>query len=110
MFDKDNIQKLRKGTYLLPNPVGETARKCLDEIERLQTAKGALDTLKTAIQKDDSYAWTWHCNIAMPLQDEGIPHEQANRAAARLMDILFGVDITKTPQWEFLSRQWAETI
>lgn len=62
--------------------------------------KKSIDILKEAIQEDDDYAWTWHCNFAVPFQDEGASHEQANRAAARIMSLLFEVDVTKLEQWQ----------
>lgn len=46
---------------------------------------------------DHDYAWSWHCNIAMPMLDalpDAITHKQANRAAARVMQHLFGIDVT----------------
>ena len=59
----------------------------------------AFDALKSAIQADDDYAWSWHCNVAMPFVDEGGSHEQANRAAARFMRTCFNMDVTKFDQW-----------
>jgi len=60
----------------------------------------AFEVLKAAIQRDESYAWSWHCNIAMPYQDEGASHEQGNRAAARAMSTIFGVDVTTFKEWK----------
>jgi len=60
----------------------------------------AFDTLKAAMQADLSYAWSWHCNIAMPIFDQGVPHRQSNEAAARIMEHIFGVDIRKSREWE----------
>lgn len=64
--------------------------------------KEAMDHL-TAVMKDDpEYAWSWHCNLAMPIMDStDCSHEQANRAAAALMQHVWGVDITKHPHWQF---------
>lgn len=56
-----------------------------------QSIKEAFETLKTAIQSDPSYAWSWHCNVAMASVDEGMPSEAANKAADRFMQICFGV-------------------
>lgn len=62
--------------------------------------KEAFEALKKAIQEDHSYAWSWHCNVAMPFQDEGGNHEQANRAAARFMQMLFDLDVTTFKEWK----------
>jgi hypothetical protein len=52
--------------------------------------------LEETIQADPEYAWSWHCNIAMPIMDSiGIPHELADRAAARIMSNLFNVDTSQ---------------
>lgn len=59
-----------------------------------------LTGLTNAIKKDDDYAWTWHCNIAMPIHDEGISHQQANEAAASIMKHIFNVDVTKSDYWK----------
>lgn len=63
---------------------------------------GPYAELKKHIEDHADYAWAWHCNLAMPVMDElGCTHEQANRAGARLMSILFGVDITKHRYWAY---------
>ena len=51
----------------------------------------ALDILKEELQ-DQEYARAWHANIAVCMQDEGCPYNASNRAAARFMYILFGID------------------
>ena len=68
----------------------------------------AFEVLKVAIQTDDDYAWSWHCNIAMPFQDEGGTHKQANKAAARCMSLMFEVDVTTFDQWK--SFDWAKEV
>jgi len=71
-----------------------------------ETAVGtvtALQTLQEALAADDEFAWSWHCNIAMASVDEGMPHPDANRAAARFMQTCFGIDITKSKQWASLN-------
>ncbi len=52
----------------------------------------ALDVLSNAMKNDSDYAWSWHCNVAMNVYDEGVDHVTANKAAARLMQGMFGVD------------------
>lgn len=37
------------------------------------TTKEAFDTLKSALQTDAGYAWSWHCSIAMAIYDESHP-------------------------------------
>lgn len=64
--------------------------------EHLGTARAFMD-LRAALQADPGYAWSWHCNIAMASQDEGMEHGAANRAAARFMHTCFGVDTGKAP-------------
>ena len=48
--------------------------------------------LRDEVRADQDYAWSWHCNIAMAAQDEGVDHETANKAANRFMQMCFGVD------------------
>lgn len=55
------------------------------------TTKEALDHLKQAMLDDPDYANTWHCNIAVPIQDCGISHQLANVSATRIMQTLFKV-------------------
>jgi hypothetical protein len=63
--------------------------------------KIAWDTLTDAM-KDPDYAWSWHCNLAMPILDAtGCSHELANQAAAYLMQHLWGCDITTHPHYEY---------
>lgn len=46
-----------------------------------------------ALKADPEWAWSWHCNIAMPLVDYlKISPEDANLAAIKLMKHLFDVD------------------
>lgn len=53
------------------------------------------EALQNLIQRDPDYAWALHCNIAMPIMDSiGCTHEQANEAAAHLMQHLFDYDVT----------------
>ena len=59
----------------------------------------AYDTIKKWINEDPEYAWAWHCNIAMPMQDEGCSYDLANRGTARVMSMLFGVDTSKNKNY-----------
>lgn len=40
----------------------------------------------------NSWAWSWHCNIAVCAQDEGLEYQASQRAASRFMRLLFGFD------------------
>lgn len=51
-----------------------------------------MNTLSKAMKEDRSYAWSWHCNIAVMAQDAGATHEISNEGAARFMKLAFGVD------------------
>lgn len=64
------------------------------------STRDAFNVLKQALQKDDSYAWSWHCNIAVSSMDEGMEHKAANRAAARFMYTCFDIDITKFEEYK----------
>lgn len=63
------------------------------------STKDAFDVLRESIKKDDSLAWSWHCNVAVASMDEGMEHKAANRAAARFMYNCFNVDITKFKEY-----------
>jgi hypothetical protein len=58
------------------------------------TVKKELDIIKKVIHEDSDYAWSWLCNIAMASYDEGLDLSASNRAAARFMYSLFGIDMT----------------
>ena len=64
------------------------------------TIKNAFAVLETCITTDHDYAWTWHCNFAVPMQDEGLDHAATQRAAARIMYNFFGVDMRQSPYWQ----------
>lgn len=67
------------------------------------TVAEAMDVIKRAIATDESYAWGWQSNIAMPIVDDlGIDGKIANRCAARLLRHFFGYDITN--QKEYIAR------
>lgn len=61
----------------------------------------AFDTFRTKMRDDPEYAWSWHCNLAMPIMDTiHCTHQQANDAAASLMQHLFAIDIKDNPHWK----------
>lgn len=49
------------------------------------------EKIKEQVNEDDAYAWSWHCNIAMAAQDNGVDHETANKAAYTFMERTFGI-------------------
>jgi hypothetical protein len=62
--------------------------------------KRAWDTLKRAM-RDPDYAWSWQCNLAVPIMDAiRVSHERADTAAAYLMQHLWDCDITTHPYFE----------
>ena len=55
-----------------------------------------LEGLKKAFADDSHFAWGWHCNVAMAIWDQGdVTRSTANKAAAQVMQRLFGVDTSK---------------
>lgn len=56
------------------------------------TPAEAIEALSDSFKNDSSFAWTWHCNLAMSFYDAGGDHETANDGAARFMKLAFGVD------------------
>lgn len=63
--------------------------------------KDAWDVLKRAAKEDPDWAYAVHCNLAMPCVDEGASHEVGNKAAARIMSVLFDHDITTHPHYQY---------
>lgn len=57
--------------------------------------KEAYDAMKAAMSADSDYAWSWHCNIAMPLIDSGVDAALAQQCASRLMQHFWSVDTSK---------------
>ena len=57
-----------------------------------ESVDAAVAVLSAAFKCDPHYAWSWHCNIAMPLQDAGVGVMLSNPIAAAIMLDLFGVD------------------
>lgn len=76
--------------------------------EKENPIKNSFSSLQKAIQLDPSYAWAWHCNIAMPFMDSGkgvISHIQANHGAAWVMRHIFDVDTLSTPEFKGIEEQ-----
>lgn len=51
------------------------------------------------MRRDPSYAWSWHCNLAMAYVDAGGDHTTGNKAAALFMHALTGIDTSKFPEY-----------
>lgn len=77
----------------------DAIKKATDQTE-INYTKICLDGLTNAIKKDEDYAWTWYCNINMPMQDEGVSFYHASIASAHIMKHIFDVDITKSDYWK----------
>ena len=61
------------------------------------TVEDAITVLKAAMQNESDIAWSWHCNVAVAMQDEGVSHKVSNAGATRFMQNAFGVDTSKAP-------------
>lgn len=77
------------------------------------TVPDAMNVVIAALRDDPDYAWSWHCNVAMAAFDEGLSHYAANKAAARFLRALAGVETTEhpgfpspTPQAVPMTDQW----
>lgn len=51
------------------------------------------------MRRDPSYAWSWHCNLAMAYVDAGGDHTTGNKAAAAFMYALTGIDTSKFSEY-----------
>lgn len=61
------------------------------------------DEIKNAVGTDPSYAWSWHCNLAMSALDASngtINHTTANAIAAGQMRHLFQYDVTVLKEYQ----------
>ena len=77
--------------YNISKKEAEYYRERYEQLKDERETARAYRDLTRAMQKDADYAHTWQCNIACPLMDEGMSHEDANKAADRLMKHLFNV-------------------
>ena len=62
------------------------------ERKELMVPKEAINCLSEAFKADPMYAHSWHSNIAVFAQDEGLSHVAANRAASRFMKLAFDIE------------------
>lgn len=71
----------------------EDAAKETENVEI--SIKDAWQCLSEAMARDFDWAWSVHCNLAMPIMDRtDCSHEKANIAAAQIMSHLFNYDVT----------------
>ena len=70
----------------------EEAAKAVLDAEPLESVPQAMQTVIAAMQADPSYAWSWHCNVAMTYVDAGGDRYTGNQGAARFMKLLANVD------------------
>jgi hypothetical protein len=69
------------------------------------TTPHLLDQFTAALTADPDLAWSWHCNIAMPIMDRmHCSHTAANEAAVDLMRHLFHIDIKSNSCWAITVR------
>lgn len=89
-IDKDLSIIDDMGDHKFETTISPLAKELL-EINPIQEAN---NIIKIAIHNDESYAWSWQCNIAISIHDEGVDIEVANKAAARIMKHVFDYDST----------------
>jgi hypothetical protein len=66
--------------------------------------KSAMELLIEALKGDHSYAWSWHCNLAMAMYDAKIPAGKANDIAGRIMKQFFDVDTREFREYGLVSK------
>jgi len=62
----------------------------------------AMTAITNALKDDKSYAWGWHCDLAMAAYDNGVENKAANIAAAMFMANCFGVDTSKFDEFKYM--------
>lgn len=97
-FDR-MTQQLAEERRLRLEAVAQQAAALLPQGEGLPAL--AMAILAKAMKEDPDYAWTWHCNLAMPIHDsmsdtQPQRHALANIAAARIMAHVFDVNTMST--------------
>jgi len=64
--------------------------------------KKELDRIKNEMKKDSDFAWSWHCNIAMPIYDStNLSKRKCNQIAVNLMVHLFEIDTSENDYYEY---------
>jgi hypothetical protein len=59
-----------------------------------ETATVVMEMMRSLMQTDESWAWSWHCNLAMMAIDAGADRLSANCGAANFMRQAFEIDMT----------------
>jgi hypothetical protein len=77
-----------------------------DDYEPNDKKASPLQPIVAAFKNDPNYAWSWHCNLAMMMVDEGVSHRAANYRAATFMKDAFEFDIKQTNEWKHMEREW----
>jgi hypothetical protein len=81
MIDEDMINKMRKCSYLLPDPGGEVVRECLDEIERLRKALLDITEPIAAMHRDLPAGYDLDGNMAVKASKDPEHYKGIARAA-----------------------------
>lgn len=69
----------------------------------LKSGKGVsreMAIIKAMIARDSAYAWSWYCNLVMAFVDEGCDKVTAMKGAARFLNILANIDVTKDVRYQ----------
>lgn len=72
------------------------------------TEPSAFERLKVAARADHAYAWSLHCNLAVPIMDSGVSHQTANVAAAAIVRHWWDIDVTMFDEWK--SFPWSDSV
>lgn len=110
---EEQVEQIRVRCDFLGCLVGDLYQRILeDEIVKIHEtpprkpmdSKVAFNNFCRALMDDPEWSWSWHCNLACMLLDEGVPHANANERAASFMKTAFGVDVSKFEQYETFCR------
>jgi hypothetical protein len=63
------------------------------------TVKKEYETIKQALIDDFDYAWSWHSNIAMVIQDSGNDYNASNLLASKIMKRIWDIDTSENPRY-----------
>lgn len=100
VFIRDDFSFRLDGPYGISGKTEETEEELGEASAPEHDVAGAMSALTTALNEDPSYAWSWQSNLAMSIHDElGLNRQDSNKAAARIMQHVFKVDITKMKEY-----------
>jgi len=103
VYIKDDFSFRIDGPYEMSRDVAECTEEEMGEATTApeHDIAGAMSTLADALQADPSYAWSWQSNLAMAIVDElGVSRQAGNKAAARIMQHVFKVDVTQMKEYK----------